>query len=139
MILLVGCALLEMGSPGMFFFLSFSLGAGIAALFSLYANNPTAEFIMFLCASVVSFLLLKRYVKSISKDTFYTTNVYALRGKKAIVTETISSVKRGWVTIDGQIWAASADDESTIEKGSLVLVVNSAGSHLIVKKLDIPS
>ncbi len=136
MILVVGCGLLELSSPGMFFFLSFSIGAGAAAVFSLFAHNPVNEFIFFLVASVGAFFFLKWYVKSISKDTMYTTNVYALRGRKALVIESIVPLEKGWVSVDGQVWSALSTHEETIEKGSVVVVVNSAGSHLVVKKID---
>lgn len=65
--------------------------------------------------------------------------LYTLRGRKALVTKTITPIQRGKVSVNGLTWSAVADDESTIEKGSLVLVVNLAGLHLMVKKLDIPS
>ena len=136
MILLIGCGLFELSSPGMFFFLSFSIGAAAAAIFSLFAHNPVSEFILFLVVSAGAFFLLKRYVKSISKDTMYTTNVYALRGRKALVIEAIVPLEKGWISVDGQIWAALSVHEEVIEKGSVVVVVNSAGSHLVVKKID---
>ena len=137
-ILLIGCGILELSSPGMFFFFSFSIGAAAAAIFALaFTSNPTTEFMVFLGVSLVAFFLLKRYIKSISKDTMYSTNVYALRGKKAIVVEPIIPFKKGWVSIDGQLWSALSIHEEIIEKGTLVEVVNSAGSHVVVRKTDI--
>ncbi|MBA2306728.1 NfeD family protein [Candidatus Dependentiae bacterium] len=136
MMLLVACAFLELSSPGMFFFLSFSIGAAIAAIFSLFSANPATEFSVFLVASAGAFFVVKRYVKSISKDTMYTTNVYALRGKKAQVVEEIMPLEKGWVNVDGQLWAAVSAHNEGIEKGSIVMVINSAGSHLVVKKID---
>lgn len=74
-------------------------------------------------------------MKRISKDSMHQSNVYALQGKKAIVTETISSCKRGWVKVENELWAASPVGDELIHKGEMVEVVSNAGSHLKVKKI----
>ncbi|MBA3751330.1 NfeD family protein [Candidatus Dependentiae bacterium] len=133
-VLLVGCTILELSSPGMFFFLSFSCGALAAAFYSFFYDNTTVEFSIFLVVTALSFFALRRYERS-SKDTLYETNVYALHGRKGTVLEKISPLEKGWVTIEGQIWAAFPANQESIEKGSIILVVNSEGSHLVVKKI----
>ncbi len=122
-------------SPGLFYFLSFSIGLFGAALGAYFGLGITTEFMLFFGISVVSFLLLTRLVKRVSKDTLHKSNVYALQGKKGVVTETISSCKKGWVKIEGEIWSAASVDEGMIEKGEMVEILGSAGSHLKVKKI----
>ena len=123
-------------SPGLFYFLAFSCGAAAAALAALFNFGLSYEITLFLGVTVASFLLLTRFIKRISKDTLHKSNVYALQGKRAVVTETIASCQKGWVKVDGgEVWAAVGVDDSIIEKGSLVEVVSSAGSHLKVKKI----
>ena len=135
-ILLISCIALELSSPGLFFFLSFSLGAAAAALLSYFDTGMGLEFALFIAVSALSFLLLTRYVKQSSKDTLHSTNVYALTGKKGIVLETVSDCKKGWVKIEGETWAAAPLAAGIIEKGAFVEVVSTAGSHLIVKKIE---
>ena len=134
LILFVVSVLLELSSPGLFFFVSFSLGAAAAAGVSLLDLGMGIEFTVFLLVSAISFVLLRQYVKGLSKDTLHKTNVYALLGKKGIITEQVSLFKKGWVKIDGELWAAAPLHEEIIEVGAQVEVVSSSGSHLIVKK-----
>ncbi len=122
-------------SPGLFYFLSFSIGLFGAALGAYLGLGITNECMLFFGISVVSFLLLTWLVKRVSKDTLHKSNVYALQGKKGVVTETISSCKKGWIKIEGEIWSAASVDDSMIEKGEMVEVLGSAGSHLKVKKI----
>ena len=93
------------------------------------------QLLLFALGTVVSFVFLTFVVKRISKDTLHKSNVYALQGKKAVVTETITNCKRGWVDVEGELWSAVALHDETIEKGEMVEVVSSAGSHLKVKKI----
>ncbi len=135
-ILLVVCILLELSSPGFFFFLSFSLGAIAAAVLAYFEVGSQIEFAVFLIVSMLAFIFLTRYVKAVLKENAgHKTNVYAYQGKKAVVTETVSSCQRGWVKVDGELWSAAPINEELIEKGAIVEVVNSAGSHLIVRKI----
>ena len=136
LIFLIASLLIEiLSSPGLFFFLAFSFGAGAAALASWYGVSIVFQCLVFLALSAVSFILLRSIMKRISKDTMHQSNVYALQGKKAIVTETISSCKRGWVKVENELWAAAPVDDELIHKGEMVEVISNAGSHLKVKKI----
>ncbi len=135
-ILFIISVLLELSSPGLFFFISFSVGALAAAVTAWSELGPIAEFAVFAVVSACSFVLLKRYVKSISQDTLHTTNVYSLLGKRGIVTESLSDYKKGWIKVEGELWAALPSEEGTIQEGALVKVISSAGSHLVVKKIE---
>lgn len=122
-------------APGLFYFLSFSFGLLAAAAASYLGWGTSYEFMLFFGISFLSFFVLRYFVKRISKDTLHKSNVYALQGKKALVTETITNCKKGWIKVEGELWAAAAMDDSMIEKGEMVEVVGSAGSHLKVKKI----
>lgn len=122
-------------SPGLFYFLAFSIGSLGAALAAFFNLSLLSQVIVFLGISTLSFFLLKVSLKHISRDTLHKTNIYALQGKKGLVTEMISGCAKGWVKIEGEQWAAVSVDESIIEKGAMIEVVGSAGSHLKVKKI----
>ncbi len=136
LMLFVVSVLFELTSPGLFFFLALSGGALAAALISFTGIGLWGECIVFACLAAVSFFLLMRYVKTTSKNTLHQTNVYALTGKKGIVTESISDCKRGWVKIEGELWSAAPVHAGIIEEGAVVEVVSSMGSHVVVKKIE---
>jgi membrane protein implicated in regulation of membrane protease activity len=122
-------------SPGLFYFLPFSVGSGCAAIAAYAGYNALQQILYFIGTSAFSFIFLRSLIKRISKDTLHKSNVYALLGKKAVVVETIAPCKKGWVKVDGELWSAASLDESLIEKGTVVEVRGSEGSHLKVTKL----
>ncbi len=128
------CLILELSSPGYFFFLSFSSGSLFAALGSWYEVSLLLQVLIFLGVSAFAFFLLRSYVAHNEEKDGIKTNMDALHGKKGLVIEDISSLSKGWIKVDGQMWAALPYDQIPIEKGSVVKVVGSAGSHLIVRK-----
>lgn len=130
------CLVLELSSPGYFFFLSFSAGALVAAITAWYEVALPLQSVLFLSVSAGTFFLLRSYVARIEQKSQIKTNVYALHGKKGVVLADISLLSKGWIKVDGETWAALPYDDAPIEKGSIVKVVGSAGSHLTVKKLE---
>jgi membrane protein implicated in regulation of membrane protease activity len=134
-VLLFGlCLLIELSSPGYFFFLSFSLGACGAAGAAWYDTTLFVQGCLFLVIAAASFLFLRRYVMKIEHKGAVRTNVYALQGKKGVVTQEVGPLSRGWVRVEGELWAALPSDSSILSKGTVIQVVGSAGSHLTVKK-----
>ncbi len=132
------CLLIELSSPGYFFFLSFSFGAIAALGASWISGNFGLGLGVFLAVSAFSFLVLRRYTVS-SQEDGVKTNVYALKGRKGVVLAKITPYERGWIKVDGETWAALPTDESSIEEGAYIEVVSSAGSHLKVKEIQINS
>lgn len=126
---------LEMGHPGLFFFLSFACAAFITALASLWVNSFIGQASIFLASGLVSFVILKFWLrwKHNFTHSHYQSNVYALVGKKGIVTQEISPIKPGQVKIAGEMWSARPSVKSSIRSGSEVEVVNVQGCHLIVR------
>lgn len=132
--------LLELTSPGYFFFLSISLASLLTTFISWLNIDFIGQIFLFITSFMIFLLILRRYVlnnlnccKSGSK---YTTNVYALKDKHALVTQEIMPYRRGWVKIDSELWAASSSDNQIITSGSIVKVVAIKGSHVIVEPLE---
>lgn len=122
----------EMGHPGLFFWLSFSLGSLVAATFSWYDYSWHVAGFSFLLSSLGAIVLLKRYVGNFIKHhgAHTLTNTDALIGKIAVVVTPISADKPGRVKIGGEEWLARSSE--VLEKGVRVSVVAVRGSHVVV-------
>src|ERR1700722_9201500 len=96
--------IMEMGSPGLFFFIAFFCGGLIAASVSMLTSSVIIQTICFLSGTGVASLFL-RYcvVPRIGKDRHHErTNVYALKGKQGFVVKNISFEYPGLVRINGE-------------------------------------
>lgn len=130
--------LLELGNPGLFFFLSFSCGAGFSAAFSMLQPEPSlvTQIITFFAGSTLAFIALSRWVKKTSAHS-PKTNVYALQGKRGTVITSITPTESGSVKIGGETWSArAAHEHETIALGAQVEIVTVRGVHLIVKEVQ---
>jgi len=129
--------LLEMGAPGLFFFLAFFFGALITAVSTFFIGSLAAQAVIFLVGSGVSFLILhfwvRRKIKATRKES--ATNIYALEGKRAKVIKPILPVGVGQVKVFGEIWSARSHTGEAIAEGEVVEIVNVKGSHLVVIRL----
>ncbi len=126
--------LLELGHPGLFFFLSFSFGAGAAALASLYWQSYTLQGSIFLGVTILAGLILRLWFKK-QDSAAPKTNVYALQGKQAQVVREIGKNKVGAVKVQGDIWLAKTSDDETLHENDLVEIVRVQGAHVIVTKV----
>ena len=127
--------ILELSSPGYFFFLSFAVGSLAAALVSLVSSSLTVQLFACCVVALTAFFFLRRFAAQVALTGTVQTNVYALPGKKGIVIDTITPLHRGWIKIDGEIWAAAPLENVSIEKDAIVEVVSIVGSHLRVKQI----
>lgn len=129
--------LMEMGNPGLFFFISFCFG-GISAAFSTVCGfSFVGQTGIFFVSTLLWLAILQRLVVAkLSKGRPHEhTNVYALQGKRGVVVLSISEKNPGMVKVNGEKWAARSIQASCIEEGSMIEVVDMRGAHLIVKKI----
>jgi len=127
----------ELGSPGLFFFFSFFLGALATAITSFFVVYYTAQLLVFLSGTMLAFFVMQKWVKArtgLSQEQ--KTNVDALKGKHAIVTTSIGQNTPGYISIQGVLWLARSADNAAIEKDSWVEIVDVCGAHLRVKKIN---
>ncbi len=126
----------EMGHPGLFFFLSFCIGALSMALVSHWVDFGVVQGAVFLTTSFLSLFVLRLYVSRFIKPSRPEnhSNVYALEGKQGVVVARIEPSRSGQVKVGGEVWSARAADASIIEVNEQVTIVHVAGVHLIVKK-----
>lgn len=142
----------EMGHPGLFYWLSFSLGSLVAATLSWYDYSWHITGIVFLLSSLLAIVLLKRFVGKLvhHHGAHMLTNTDALIGKIGIVVKPIFADKPGRVKIGGEEWVARAYKESAthesathesahksvFEEGVRVSVVAVRGSHVVVTAVN---
>ena len=101
---------------------------------SLITNSIIIQLIVFVIVTVISLLSTKKIVKKLRKKEKIPTNLDAVIGKTAIVTEDILPLEGGEVKVAGKRWSAISEDK--ILKDSKVIVEKIDGVKLIVKKKE---
>lgn len=114
----------------------FAIGAGFSALAAGLGAGLTWQIIIFAAVSLLTFIFLRpfmlKFMDRKSKDV--KTNVDALIGRKAVVSERIdASQQTGRVAVDGDDWKAVSENGEIIEKGSAVEIVSRDSVILTVK------
>lgn len=126
----------ELQSPGLFYFLSVSIG-GTAALVALFlGHSPGIQ--MALCAVVtgVSFLILRYGVGRYKAHApHHVTNAEALKGKKGVVLEGCTYPATARVKVAGEIWSARLGKPGAVKEGAIIQVMAVTGSHLIIEEV----
>jgi membrane protein implicated in regulation of membrane protease activity len=137
---LVGLALLilEFALPGLIVFF-FGLGAWIVAIVCLLTDiSLNAQLLVFIVSSVLSLLLLRKWLKGLFKGFIVSRqktseNIEEFIGKRAVVKEKITPQIHGKVEFHGTNWAAEADEEIAAE--TPVKIVGKDNITLKVKPL----
>lgn len=96
---------------------------------------PVQIGIFLILSALMMYFFYPMLRNKIKKDTVK-TNVDAVVGKEAIVTEAIDNIQAaGQVKLSGQFWTARSVDDVEIEKGTHVIVEEVKGVKLMVKEL----
>lgn len=127
--------LLELISPGLFLFLSFSVGAIIAAIASNFTRLFTLQLISFMLGTIFNLFISLLLIKGIQKHKSVKTNSEALLGKRATVIKTVYQSQFGQVILDGQTWSATSAHDYLLPVGAQVTVIGISGAHLIVDNI----
>lgn len=126
--------LLEIATPGLFFFLAFALGAACGAIGAYLGVSLMAQCLITLGGFAVSFVVLKQlFAKKGAGELHAKTNIDALVGKVGLVTKALPSHGSGYVSLGGESWSARSHYAKAIEVGSTVRVVRVQGNNLIVE------
>jgi len=133
----IGTLLLELGHPGLFLFLSFACGAGMACFAAFCQVSVAGQIAVFISVTGISLFLLRQWIHSLHhKEVPF--NGAALQGKSGLVIKHIAPYVPGQVKINGEIWAARTHDTCSFEPNTHVMVVRVSGSHVIVTALQTP-
>ena len=92
---------------------------------------------MFAVVTLLAFVLVRPVVLKLfhNKSKEVLTNIDALVGKMAIVSEEIKPVVGGRVKVDGDDWKAVTADGSPVEVGKVVLILKVDSVILTVKTI----
>jgi membrane protein implicated in regulation of membrane protease activity len=129
--------LLELLISG-FVLLCFGFASFITAIVCLLGAVIELQILSFIIFTVLAFVTIRpfflRHMKP--KEGLVETNVYALIGTEAKVTEDIDPESNtGRVKIRGEEWSALSKDGKKISSGSLVKVLQVSGNKVIVQPL----
>ena len=125
--------LLEFVLPGLILFF-FAVGAWIVAILCLFLDlSINEQLIIFLISSVVTILLLRKWLSKILWKRKHSTELLEdeFLGKTAKAETAISPGENGKVDFKGTTWQAASED--TIEKGENVIIIGNESILLLVK------
>ena len=112
-----------------------SLTAMICAALNL---NITVQIVAFIIASTILLICTRPLVKRLMKNSTEKTNVDAIIGKTAVVTDDIDNLKEnGTVKLGGVIWTARSADNTVINKDSVVTIEKVEGVKVYVRQSDV--
>ncbi|MCI8647283.1 MAG: NfeD family protein [Firmicutes bacterium] len=111
----------------------FTGGAIMASIAAMAGLSLIVQIIVFLVVSIVLIYFTRPLAKKKLKVGSEKTNVDALVGREALVTETIEPFSTGQAKVDGLVWSAvSKENHSTIKSGTTVTINGIEGVKLIV-------
>lgn len=114
-----------------------SIGSLIAMIISFFTDSIIIQTSVFVISSIILIFATKPFVKKFAKVENVLTNAKSIIGKKGIVTVDINSIKStGQVKIDGEIWSAIGENETSISKGTEVEVLEIKGVKVIVRPIN---
>ncbi len=114
---------------------SFGIGAILTALVAVFTGNVNYQILAFCVFSVLSFVLIRPFLKKIEKKET-PTNMDSLMGQTLIVAEEIGpDVSIGYVKADGDMWRAVSINGEVIKPGEKAKVVRIDSNTLYVEKI----
>lgn len=131
--------LVELGHPGLFYFLAAGCAALVTGICALYLPVPVVQLGAFLTSFLIIFCLFKAFLKPyLSKHSGMRTNMYALVGKHGYVIMPILPSKMGQIKVNGEVWSARSleKENQEISIGKQVEIVQVSGCHCVVKLLE---
>ncbi len=128
---------LEMGHPGLLYFISFSCGALSSFVATLYGACVPSQLILFLAGTCGALLAVHCFVKT-KKGQLQTpshrSNLDALIGKKIVILQSEhNDVLQARVA--GQVWLVRSMHNEPMVPGQQVVIVDVQGCHLRVDSI----
>ena len=112
----------------------FGIGALLAMIVSIFTDNIFLQSAVFIISSTILLFFTRPFVNRFSKNNNVQTNAFSIIGKKGIVTQTIDPISgKGQVKIGSEKWSAKSLNDSKIEEGLEVEVVEIDGVKAVVK------
>ena len=116
----------------------FAGGALVTAFVAEFGAPPVVQVVVFLAGSLTVLFLLRPSAVRLYNGKRQKTNVSALIGQEAKITETVNNKENtGVATINGQEWTARSKDSSEVlEVDTWAVIEEISGVKLILKKKD---
>lgn len=131
----VVCMIIEILTPT-FLFLSFGIGAVATGIISSFISSVVLQIAIFSVITFLLFLRMRKLSNKLQSKDYHETNIYALKGKKAIVVIPIKKNSKGYVKVGGEEWPAIAQTGKDIKKGSTIKVISIEGNKLLVEPAE---
>ncbi len=133
-ILLIALIILE-ASTAQFVCIWFAGGAFASLICSMFNLEIWVQVCVFLIVTSILLISTKKIVSKLKGNVNEKTNIDALIGQTALVSEKISNnASEGAVKLGGIVWSARSENGEEIDLGEVVTVVRINGVKLIVKK-----
>lgn len=114
----------------------FSGGALGGLIASLFGANPVVQVIVFFVLSAVLLAFTRPFVKKVTANRQIKTNVEQIPGQIGRVIETVDNVNgTGIIKIGAMDWTARSVDDTVIEKGAVVNILEISGVKAIVEEV----
>lgn len=126
---------LEMGHPGLLYFLSFSCGALCSYVATLYGVCVPYQLILFIagtCSALWGVHCLVTAKKNQLQTPSHRSNLDALIGKKIIVFASKHDSNVWQAKVSGQLWLVRSIHNQLLVEGQQVVIVDVQGCHLRV-------
>ncbi len=129
---------LEMGHPGLLYFLSFSCGALCSFVATLYGSGVPSQLLLFI-AGTCGALLIVHFLVNTKKNQLQTpshrSNLDALIGKKIVVLPVEHDANVWQARVSGQLWLVRSIHDERLIPGQQVVIVDVQGCHLRVDSI----
>lgn len=127
------CLIIEIITVGFLVFW-FAIGSLFAMIVSLFTSNLIIQTSVFVISSTILIFATKPFVRKFANNNnLVKTNVYSIIGKVGIVTEDINSINStGQIKVEGETWSALGENDTNIEKGTEVKILEVKGVKVIV-------
>jgi len=136
LVLLAGFIILEL-TTSQLICIWFAGGALVASIFALLNLSPAVQTTVFVLVSALLLIFTRKFVNKLKQKVGTKTNVDALIGQSALVTENISNINsKGTVKLRGLEWSARSVNGEEIPEQSQVTVKDIDGVKLIVEKIN---
>lgn len=115
----------------------FAGGAVVAVVAALLGVSVPIQVVIFVVVSILLLVLTRPWAMKHFKTKLESTNIDAVIGKEAMVTQDISPFSAGEARLNGLTWVALATDKNlTIAAGTAVKVDAVEGVKLIVTPVE---
>ena len=115
------------------------VGGGIVAIILSFFEGIGWQWqlLAFVLVTALLITLLRPVVKKyFTKNNDGNTNIEALKSRKVRMLSAATFDQLGTAKINGIVWSVKSQNDETLEKGSIVEVMETSGTKLIVKKCD---